>query len=402
MGGIKELNGLIDGYEKEMVATLSQMVRLPAVSPVNGGKGEVKKAAYLKDLLERWGFKVKTYAYKDPTGSPRPNLIAKYGNAKRTLWLLSHLDVVAEGERALWKTDPFTPAIKDGKIFGRGTTDNGQSAVASIFALKALKELGIEPKYNVGIGLVADEEIGSAYGIAKLMNEGIFKASDMYVVPDVGAADGSEIEIVEKSALWLKVTIHGKQVHASTPEQGLNAFRCMVRYLAKVDELLHKKYKKKDSLFDPNVSTFEMTKHEKNVDSTNIIPGKEVFYIDSRILPQYEVDKVLGDIKRLSKGKEFKGARFEFEIIQREDATKPTKSSSEIARLLANTIRKQRRINPRFIGIGGGTVAAFFRRKGMPAVCWSTCDPVAHQPNEYAKIKDMVADAKVFAALFLK
>ena len=52
-------------------------------------------------------------------------------------------------------------------------------------------------------------------------------------------------------------------------------------------------------------------------------------------------------------------------------------------------------------GIGGGTCAAFFRKQGIPAVVWSTIDEVAHQPDEYARIKNMVEDAKVFALLAL-
>jgi succinyl-diaminopimelate desuccinylase len=67
--------------------------------------------------------------------------------------------------------------------------------------------------------------------------------------------------------------------------------------------------------------------------------------------------------------------------------------------MLKDAIVKVRGIQPKIGGIGGGTCAAHFRRVSIPAVVWSTVDETAHQPNEYAKIDNMVNDAKIFAFL---
>ena len=103
------------------------------------------------------------------------------------------------------------------------------------------------------------------------MNEHIFKKGDMFVVPDYQTPGGKSIEIAEKSMLWLKATVTGKQVHGSTPEEGLNAFKEAAKFALEVDEYLHKHYMEKMALF-PNGSDFRDDKHEKNVDSINIIP----------------------------------------------------------------------------------------------------------------------------------
>lgn len=391
----------VASYRDEMVKTLVDMLKIPAISPVSGGTGEGKRAEFLRTILESWGFKPTTYSYLDESNTERPNIVVRYGDKERTLWVVSHIDTVSEGDIALWNTDPFKPVVLDGRIYGRGSVDDGQPAVASMYALRALKEEGIEMNFNFGLVLVADEEPGSKYGIQKLLRERIFSKTDLFIVPDWTAPNGDQIEVAEKSILWVKITVHGKQVHASTPEDGVNAYRYMAKFLLAADDLLHKKYNAQNQMFAPPVSTFEMTKHEKNVDSVNIISGTEISYIDCRVLPDYKLDDVLQDLRSIASLLEFGEVRIDFEIPNREDAAQPTSENSEIVQLLRVRIKEERGIDAKAIGIGGGTCAGFFRREGFESAVWSTGDDIAHQPNEYSTIKNMVDDAKIFALLFV-
>jgi succinyl-diaminopimelate desuccinylase len=396
-----DLYELIGAYENDMVDTMSKMVAIKSISPASGGEGEGKRADFLQSILESWGFKVDRYDYKDESGVARPNLVVKYGNNPRTIWVVSHIDTVSEGDLGLWKTDPFQAVVSDGRIYGRGTIDDGQPVVSSMYALKALKESGSQLKYNFGLVLVADEELGSKYGIQKLLGENLFGPSDMFFVPDSSTADGKAIEVAEKSALELKITFNGKQVHSSTPDMGVNAYRYSIRFLDKVDRLLHDKYSKSNSMFSPPKSTFEMTKHEKNIDSTNIVPGKEVSYLDCRVLPEYKLEDVINDIEAVAKGPEFSAVKISFEPTYKEEATAPTSENAEAVVLLKNVLKSQRGIEANPLGIGGATCAAFFRKKGFDSVVWFTGDDIAHQPNEFLEIKNMVDDSKTFAGLFV-
>ncbi|MCL4363334.1 M20 family metallo-hydrolase [Candidatus Marsarchaeota archaeon] len=391
----------IDSYRENMIKSMSEMIAIPSISPSSGGEGEAKRADMLESLLGSFGMQVKRYDYKDGNFT-RSNLISKYGNKDSTIWILSHIDTVSTGDLSLWEHDPFKAYIDKDKIYGRGTTDNGQSAIASIYALKALMDSKANLKYNFGLALVADEEVGSTYGVQALMKEEIFKNKDMVVVPDWGTSDGSGIEIAEKGILWLKVSVKGKQVHASTPELGINAYKISNKFLNEADIGLHKKYAAENALFDPKISTFEMTKHEKNVDSINIIPGLEVSYMDCRILPEYGIDDILEYLNGIANQVcNDTGAEIKLEAFNREDPAVPTAKDSEIVVLLSQKIKELRNVEPKFTGIGGGTVAKYFRDIGMPVAVWSTCDDIAHVPNEYCKISNMVNDAKVFASLFL-
>jgi succinyl-diaminopimelate desuccinylase len=164
--------------------------------------------------------------------------------------------------------------------------------------------------------------------------------------------------------------------------------------------MLHEKYALKDDKFDVPESTFEPTKKDKNVDAVNIIPGEDTAYFDCRILPDYDVDEVFAEINRVTAEFERKtGAKITLEILQKQVAPKLKIDNAEVVALLKKAVKEARGLDARVGGIGGGTCAAFFRQIGIPAVVWSTVDEVAHQPNEYAKIEDMVNDAKIFALL---
>ncbi len=394
----------VEDLRDEMVDFMVEMIKIKAVNPAFGGEGEEKRAEWLEEKLREICDDVKRYDAVDDKGIKRPNLVGIiYGeNRERTLWIIGHMDTVPEGDLSLWDYDPYDPVVKDGKIYGRGTLDDGQAIVTSYFAAKAILDLGLRPKMNIGLVYVSDEEAGSKYGLNYLMDKDIFKKDDLVVIPDAGNEDGSFIEIAEKSAMWIKVVTLGKQTHASMPATGINAHRVAMKYALWVDEYLHRKYDKKNELFSPPESTFEMTKKEANVGNINTIPGKDVFYFDFRILPEYDLDEILGDMRKIADivEKEF-NAKIELEMVSKSRAAPPTPMESEVVQKLIKAIKELRGIEPKAGGIGGGTVAAAFRAESIPAVVWMTADDVEHQPNEFCRIKNLVEDAKVFAYLAL-
>jgi succinyl-diaminopimelate desuccinylase len=402
----QRISSEIENQKNEMVQALIELISIPAIAPENGGEGEYKKSEKLLQILAPIGFdKIEHVDAEDkrvPAGK-RPNIIAsiKGESSAERLWIITHLDVVPSGEESLWTvTKPFKPTIRDERIYGRGSEDNGQSMIASIFAVKALKRLGIKPKRTVALAFVADEEQGSTYGIQHLIKRGLFRKNDLIIVPDSGNENGSFIEIAEKSALWFRIRTIGKQTHASRPHMGLNAHRIGMEYALALDKMLHEKYSLKDPYFDPPESTFEPTKKDRNVDAVNIVPGEDITCFDCRVLPNYNIEEILGNIQAMAEEFEKKtGAKIKIEIIQKSDAPKPTDPNSKIVTMLKNAIKTIRGIEPKVGGIGGGTCAAFFRRIDVPAVVWSTIDETAHQPNEYTKIQNLVEDAKVYAFL---
>lgn len=414
MERFENVYGEVENLKGAMLETLAEMIKIPAISPNYDYEGEYDKAEKLLELIKDWPFdKIERYDAPDERAKNgvRPNILAYYygkdHDENSRLWVLSHLDVVPPGDLEKWTiTDPFTPLIKDDKIYGRGSEDNGQSIVSSLYAVKALMNLGLRPKKTVVLAFVSDEETGSEKGLKWLMgnHSELFRKDDLVIVPDGGNVDGSFIEVAEKSILWLRIKVVGKQVHASMPQKGMNAHRIALNLAYKLDKAFHEKYNAKDELFEPAISTFEPTMASNPADSPNIVPGEHTFIFDCRVLPNYKIDDILADAHNIAEElkKEFQDENLpeiHFEVLQRLDAPIPTDPNSKIVQSLKEALINLRGTNPKIGGIGGGTFAAHFRKLGIPAVVWATLDEMAHQPNEYAKISNIVEDAKTIAYL---
>ena len=384
---------------------MRSLVRINAVGPESGGPGEAERAEFLVNLAKELGFSsIDVHESKDrrvPAGK-RPNIVIKAkGTTSRKLWVVTHMDTVPIGDPKAWDHPPFGGKLVSGRIYGRGSEDNGQELVASLFGLRALLKAGLEPEMDVGLVFVADEEHGNTHGIDFLIKKGIFKKGDLAVVPDHGDPNGDAISVVEKGIAWVDVEVVGRQTHGSTPDNGINAFEVAARFMLAALERLRAEFAMTDSLFEPPMSTFTPTKCDSNGPNVNTVPGRQTFSFDFRVLPEYDLDDVLAVLKKTAEETERStGAKINVSFSQRADAAPRTPTDSEMVLRLKKAVRAVRGVDPHPVGIGGGTCAAPFRRIGIEAAVWSTIPGTAHDANEYANVKDLVADAKVYAILF--
>jgi len=398
----------LDRKEEFVVELQRSLTAIPALGPRNGGDGEKEKAEFLLDLLKSMSIEdIREFRAQDPDVpcGYRPNIAAVIPgkNTDKTLWVISHIDVVPPGDLALWNQDPYT-LVRDGDtLIGRGVEDNQQGIVSTLLAGRAIKDLGLTPEINLGMLFVADEETGSVFGLDYLVREhpDLFGKDDLILVPDFGVPSSEMVEVAEKSMFWLKITVEGKQCHASTPHQGVNTLVPTADFILRIKEL-EDIFDAQDPIYDPPYSTFEPTKKEANVGNINTIPGRDVFYVDSRILPEYTVQEVLDKITELGNEVEKKyGVTIRYDAVMQEEAAPSTPVDSEVVRKTIASVKKVYGNNPRPVGVGGGTVAAFLRRKGYHAVVWATLHHNAHQPNEWASIKNAIDDAKVIADMLM-
>jgi succinyl-diaminopimelate desuccinylase len=409
MSRIDQVFAHIEGYREEVISLQKELTSRKALGPDNGGTGEHEKAEYLKGKLKELKpdhLEEIQAPDKRVEEGYRPNLLARWEGDKGspTVWVLSHMDIVPPGDLALWGGDPYRIRVEGDKIIGRGVEDNQHGIVSSYMAVKAVLETGPRPMRSVGLALVADEETGSEYGLDYVLKNHphFFKPKDLILVPDGGNEDGTMVEVAEKSMLWIKFTVLGKQCHGSTPEKGRNSLFAAARLIVELAKL-KTEFDGQDDLFKPPVSTFEPTKMEANVPNVNTIPGRDVFYMDCRILPQYRVEQVFSYARELAS---FVGSELQViiqvEPVYRQEATAPTSTSAPVVQALKKAIKEVKGLDAKPMGIGGGTVAAFFRRAGLPAAVWSTESDTPHQPDEYCLISNIMADAKVFATIFLE
>ena len=286
----KEIDAYIDSHIQEMVEDIFTLCRINSekAEPKEGapfGEGAAEALRAAMNMAESYGFAVRNYDNYVGT--------ADFNDREQQLNILAHLDVVPAGEG--WQvTGPFEPVLKDGRLYGRGTADDKGPAVAALYAMRAVKELGIPLSKNVRLILGTDEECGSSdiehyYKIEKevpmtfspdaefpVINvekgglpahfTGAFAESrdcarlisldagiKINVVPGKAEAvvAGLEMEILEDTARQvkeetgiaftfsqegphIKITAQGKNAHAAHPEGGNNALTGLLVYVTRL------------------------------------------------------------------------------------------------------------------------------------------------------------------------
>lgn len=392
----------IEAAREDAARMMCEMIAIPAIAPEIGGDGEAKRADYLMKCLR--GFDSVTRVSVPDHSNPkimRPSILArKNGKQRGTVWIIAHTDTVPAGNLADWKTDPFKGIYQDGKVYGRGAEDNGQSVISSIIASRCI-EKGTLNGMSLGLALVADEEAASQMGIVYLLDEGYFSADDIFLVPDWGSPGGRQIEINEKSLIWLDVQVIGKSTHGSTPEKGINAFRVGSQYLTDLMDTFAREFPASDPKFLPPQSTFEPTKADATVLNVNTIPGSYHFCMDIRVLPSYSVDRVLAVAKEVAaRHAQASGADIRVSEMQRHVSGGESSTLTKVYVALSDAVEEVTGRRPQPVGVGGATCANFFRARGYNAYVWECGGGTLHGPNEYVVMDNLLTDAKVFATLF--
>ena len=399
----------IDSYKKYAIKLQESLIKIPSISPQDGGKGEYDKAQVLLKELKKLKFdqiKIINAPDKRAKKGVRPSIVAIYEgkNSNKTLWIMSHTDTVAASNPEQWKTPPFKAVVKGDKIYGRGSQDNNQGIVSSLLTTKALIEIGQRPPVNVGLLFTADEENGSKFGIEHILakHRKLFSKNDMFIIPDAGNSSGTFVEIAEKSMLWFKFTVTGKAAHSSDPHLAVNSLNAAGHLIVNLEKL-NKKFGKSDKVFVPPASSFECTKIESNASSVNSIPGETIIYADCRILPNYKLSAVEKEVKHIAKQTAQKHkVKIKVETINYRQTPKPTSVKADIVKLILPAVKKVYRAKPKPQGIGGGTIATFTRKAGFDTVVYQRNDMMDHMIDEYCKISNMLGDAKVFACAIME
>ena len=392
-----ELLSSVDGYRDEMIKQMTAMLRVPAMGPENGGQGEAERSLFVQDLLRRIGFQeVEAHSAPDPrvASGARPSVIARRrGRSDRTVWIVSHMDTVSPGDEKAWSYPPFDGTVVDGRLYGRGSEDNGQAVISSLFAARALLDTKLEPELTLGLAVVADEEAGSDFGI-KYLTPGCSEGDcSTCRTPANEAARGGEPSSGSRS------TVRGAGARLLR-RKGPNALRVGSEMLLFLADQLAGHFPAEDKLFYPTTSTFEPTKRLANVENINTVPGEDVTFFDIRLLPQYDPQECVRVAKEIGKVFEKRsGASIEVEAVRVDPAGKASRTDGEGARALVKAVRHVLGVQPRMMGIGGQTCANWFRQEGLDSYVWETVDEMAHQVDEYTRIDNLVNDAKVFSVL---
>jgi len=230
----------IDAATDEMVDFTSEMIRVPTVNPP--GDCYVECAELIGRRLAACDFAV-DYPVAEgrpehTAAHPRMNVVGlRRGRTDRPLVHLNgHFDVVPAG--AGWTVDPFGVLVRDGRIYGRGSCDMKAGITAAIYAAEAIRRAGIDLHGSIEISGTVDEESGGFAGMAYLAQQGRVSADRTDAVIITEPTNTDRLYIGHRGVYWFEVTTRGRIAHGSMPFLGVNAIEHMGVILDEIRRVL--------------------------------------------------------------------------------------------------------------------------------------------------------------------
>ncbi|MBR8979050.1 ArgE/DapE family deacylase [Staphylococcus aureus] len=203
--------------EKEKIQLLADIVELQTEN-----NNEIDVCNYLTDLFDKYDIKSEILKVNEH----RANIVAEIGNGSPILALSGHIDVVDAGNQDNWSYPPFQLTEKDGKLYGRGTTDMKGGLMALVVSLIELKEQNELPHGTIRLLATAGEE-KEQEGAKLLADKGYLDDVDGLIIAE---PTGSGIYYAHKGSMSCKVTATGKAVHSSVPFIGDNAIDTLLEF----------------------------------------------------------------------------------------------------------------------------------------------------------------------------
>ena len=276
-----QLDAWIDAHFDEQVRFLQELVRVPTDTPPGNNAPHAERTA---ELLHAFGFEAEKHAV--PADEVQAyglqsitNLIVRraYG-AGKTIALNAHGDVVPPGEG--WTHDPYGGEVVDGHMFGRATAVSKSDFSTFTFAARALESLGLPLKGTLELHFTYDEEFGGEKGPGWLLAHGLTK-------PDLMIAAGFSYQVVtaHNGCLQMEVTVQGEMAHAAIPDSGTDALQGAVHILNAL-HALNADYKKITSKVEGITHPYLNVGQITGGTNTNVVPGKVVFKLDRRMIPE--------------------------------------------------------------------------------------------------------------------
>jgi succinyl-diaminopimelate desuccinylase len=227
----------VDRAADEIVEYAVDLVRIPTVNPP--GDQYRACAQFIGDDLQRRGFDVEYIAaegLREHTPRyPRVNVVGtRRGGPGPLVHLNGHFDVVPPGDG--WTVDPFGGIVRDGRIYGRGVCDMKAGIAAALFAAEAIERAGVTLPGAIEVSGTVDEESGGFAGVAYLAERGRIAAgrTDFVIIPEPLNVD--RICVGHRGVYWFDVTARGRIGHGSMPFLGANAIEGMGRLLQSIRE----------------------------------------------------------------------------------------------------------------------------------------------------------------------
>jgi succinyl-diaminopimelate desuccinylase len=416
------LDGLfarIDDQREALVELTRELVQFPTVNP----PGEAYKpcARHLGNRLSHAGFDVSYIravgAIGDSERYPRVNVIARYQGRGPgpCVHFNGHIDVVEAGHG--WTVNPFAGVVRDGRLYGRGTCDMKGGIAAAVVALESVLAAGIKFDGAIEVSGTVDEESGGYAGVAHLAEQGRFSKPqvDHVIIPEPLAVD--RICLGHRGVWWAEIETLGRVAHGAMPFLGECAIRHMGAFLNRIERHLLPRLATRQTAMpvvprEARQSTLNINGiHGGQAEDHGGLPSPMVadrcrMMLDRRFLIEEDPAEAKAEVIAILDQLRHDRPGFSYRIRDvMEVLPCLTDRGAPVVRAVATAIERVMGRRPELVCSPGTYDQKHVVRIGRLDDCIAYGPgrlELAHQPDEYIEIDDLVSSAKVMAASALR
>ena len=398
-----EIDAWVDAHFSEQVRLLQELIRVPTDTPPGNN---TPHALRTRELLTALGINSEIYPVPEDRVKAAglqsiSNIIVRrvYGGAGHqspVIALNAHGDVVPPGEG--WTKDPYAGVIEEGKIYGRAAAVSKCDFTTYIHAMLAIESLKRPLKGGIELHFTYDEEMGGELGPQWLLEQGLTK-------PDLLLAAGFSYQVVtgHNGCLQMEVTVHGRMAHAAIPDTGIDALQSAVDILNAL-YALNKKYRTQLSQVAGIKHPYLNVGRIEGGVNTNVVPGKVMFKLDRRMIPEEDPVQVEADIRAVidKVAGEREGIRVEVRRLLLARALYPLAGNAVLVEALQRHGKEIFREDVPALGTPLYTDARLYAERGIPAVLYgagprTVLESHAKRADERLELEDLRCATKVVA-----
>ena len=412
---VRRVGAAVDSLEAELVGFLRELVRIPTENPPGTHYPECARAVGAK--LEELGCRVRCEEVPqellpslapDGQGLPRVNVIGTFAGPQERplLHITGHYDVVPAGPG--WSVDPFGGELKDGKLYGRGASDQKSGIAAQVFALQALQACGTLPAGTLVLSATPDEETGGFAGLGYLVERGeISRANTDYCII-TECLDVDSVCLGHRGTIWLELETRGKQSHGSMPSLGVNAIEKMMKLLGAIERELAPRFAglSAQPIRPPQCrySTLTVTTISAGT-KVNVVPAACKATLDWRLVPEQNVAEALKALEELREKLSREDAEFDsgVKVLMSVDPTLVPSDTPLVEALLEAGHSVLGRPLSFSVSPGSDDQKFVVQKAGLSQCVLYGPGPleVAHKSDEYQPVADLKDATKVLALTIL-
>ena len=365
---------------KETLTLAQTLIARRSITPTDNGCQEI-----LTNRLEKLGFNIERMHFGEVD-----NLWARRGNKSPVLCFAGHTDVVPTGPLEQWHSDPFTPTIQDGKLYGRGAADMKTSLAAFVTAIEAFVAKHDNHNGSIALLITSDEEGPAVDGTVKVVET--LKARnerlDYCIVGEPTCTEqlGDTIKNGRRGSLSGNLTIKGIQGHIAYPHLAKNPIHLAAPAIA---ELAKTGWDQGNEYFPP--TTWHISNINGGTGATNVIPGKVNLLFNFRFSTASTVESLQARVHEILDRHEL-----DYELAWELSGKPFLTPKAELANAMRDAISAVTEIEPQLSTSGGTSDGRFIADICSQVVEFGPCNATIHKLNENVGINEIEPLSEIY------